>query len=711
MAEGGAGQLTFGEGNDTEAAWSPDGKTIAFQTDRAGDMDICLLDVETGAVQTLVGGPGDACFPAWAPGGQSLVYSFAHFQGSAEQEQRADGWNLFLIPAQGGIPRRLTSGRHRDLTPVFTPDGKRIVFASTRGADKRGRMRLYSLPPAGGEPTLFLNTRGHVDSTWMQPTFSPDGTRFAAGFVNSLRDNWSILTGMTDAPDRTREIASKRKGPLYGPRWTPSPCGLLACTGYEPGDGSWGIYLVHAHGQGTRKITDGPGHSRSAAWSPDGRSLVFENNRNGLYKLYRMAVPIYRLPSPEHDPLALVPHVTASCNTEDAALAFDGNATDNSHWFCVGLDQWIEATYPKPRTLRGVRVHSGFLAYAKNPSGTQSVAGYRLQAWMDGKWQDLIEPVKNLPVYTGETRDMFHTDHAFAPVTTTRLRLLLTASHDTLRRVRSPHTPCVPPEKAATYIREIEVLFDSRTADTASADDWQLVVSENFSTSDAVSEWVLDGTAGVSINDDGQLEINTRKEVVGDVTTRCSVLWYPKPVLGDLRFEFDARGDKKNRCIFFFNARTTGAEKSIFAWRRPRAAYADYAGDDRIELYTLGMLRYDQEEENLRLIGGELAPVLRDMLAAPKGPERKKRNQTFQDKSIFQSHPRATSDPETMAHFVLTVIGAQLTLTVDGKQVFDVIDSARVHAPLAGGHFGFRNFIPGKAWYDNLRVYQRAPSN
>jgi hypothetical protein len=165
-----------------------------------------------------------------------------------------------------------------------------------------------------------------------------------------------------------------------------------------------------------------------------------------------------------------------------------------------------------------------------------------------------------------------------------------------------------------------------------------------------------------------------------------------------------------SRCIFFFNARPLQGHRSIFEWERPLAMYLDYAGEERMELYTLGMLRYDQEEENLRAVGGELATWLKEMEALPRGPERKRRNDIFQSRTIFHAFPRAAENADRMARHVLTVEGARLTLEVDGRRVFDVVDAARVANPWQGGYFGFRNFKPTKAWYDNLRVYRRAGS-
>ena len=60
-------QLTDGPGNDTEAAWSPDGNHVAFQSDRDGGMKLYILNLSDRSIHHLDTGPGFSCFPAWSP--------------------------------------------------------------------------------------------------------------------------------------------------------------------------------------------------------------------------------------------------------------------------------------------------------------------------------------------------------------------------------------------------------------------------------------------------------------------------------------------------------------------------------------------------------------------------------------------------------------------------------------------------------------------
>ncbi len=231
-------QLTTGPGNDTEAAWSPDSQRIVFQSDRNDTLDLYVLDLATKALAPLVVGPGHAEFPAWSSDGKWIVYSYACFTKTALEGQD-DGYNLFVIPAAGGRPRRLTQGRHRDYCPMFLADGKTVWFSSDRGAKaKSNAVSLYTVSVDGGEPKVVLRRDGN-DRAAVQATFSPDGRSFAYGTIAGFRDNWRIALAHVDCPDEGCALTDAQSS-FYGPRW--SPVGnVLACTGFRLGDSGWGV--------------------------------------------------------------------------------------------------------------------------------------------------------------------------------------------------------------------------------------------------------------------------------------------------------------------------------------------------------------------------------------------------------------------------------------------------------------------------------------
>jgi len=286
-------QITEGPGNDTEAAWSPCGKWIAFQSDRALDSDLYLYDVATGESSALVEGEGHACFPAWSPDSSKIVYAYAHFTRTAAEEME-NGYNLFTVSRTGGAPKRLTQGLHRDYTPCFDREGEFVYYASTMGA-KKNSVGLFRFGDTM-EPLLVHDSQ---DIACVQPDLSPDGRFIAYGHLHGFRDNWSIRLSRLNSPEEIFDL-TQPKFPFYGPRWSPDGA-CIACTGYERGDPGWGIYLIDVQTARRVRLETGPGNARSPSWSPEGNEIVFENNRTGTYNLYRMGIPDIQFPPSEEE--------------------------------------------------------------------------------------------------------------------------------------------------------------------------------------------------------------------------------------------------------------------------------------------------------------------------------------------------------------------------------------------------------------------------
>jgi len=241
---------------------------------------------------------------------------------------------------------------------------------------------------------------------------------------------------------------------------------------------------------------------------------------------------------------------------------------------------------------------------------------------------------------------------------------------------------------------------------------WQLVGSEKFDEPGALGEWRLDGSAEVSVTKDGKLLVATQVSEFRGRRCRASVLWHKHRLEGDVRIEFDAKAEAKSRCIVFFNAQPHGGLKSVLDWRRPLAEYRDYATEERLELYSLGILRSDQKALNLRHLGSpeSIATQKKRHATDPKkNPKEWKRLwDLFQEQTVLAEVKSPFADADKFYHVDIRVIGAEVSVRVDGKLLLDITDKARTGKPLRGGFLGFRNFRPTRVWYDNLRIYRRA---
>ena len=156
-------------------AWSPDGSSIAFySTDHQDDQDLFVMDTDGGNLRRLTTSPFSDLAPDWSPDGSSIAYfsgdSCLVFDGSCPNEE------IWVIPAAGGQPTRLTRNHVSDMQPAWSPDGTQISFV--RGPSDR----LWVMDADGGNQHELAGTPDNSFS----PSWSPDGTRIA--FLTEVPD-------------------------------------------------------------------------------------------------------------------------------------------------------------------------------------------------------------------------------------------------------------------------------------------------------------------------------------------------------------------------------------------------------------------------------------------------------------------------------------------------------------------------------------------
>ncbi len=151
---------------DTEPAFSPDGRTIAFA--RGGDLYSVRPDGS--GQRRLTSGAELDSRPVVAPNGRFVVFERRSVTGA-----QAD---LYTVGATGGGLRPLTSGQDDDHEVDFSPDGRAIVFVRTTPGPEGGNDDLYSIRPTGGGLTRLTGTGG-VDE--FAPRYFAGGLIFSRG--------------------------------------------------------------------------------------------------------------------------------------------------------------------------------------------------------------------------------------------------------------------------------------------------------------------------------------------------------------------------------------------------------------------------------------------------------------------------------------------------------------------------------------------------
>jgi dipeptidyl aminopeptidase/acylaminoacyl peptidase len=194
-------RLTRGKKQDVAPRWSPDGSRLAFASNRDSKAkQLYVLPVEGGEPLQLTELSEDVTEVVWSPDGTRIVFS-ARVRDSAyeEEDERKrrprrferlqyklddEGWigdrrrHLFVVPADGSAPPvQLTDGDFEDAAPSWSPDGRRIAFASARQEhwDTEVERDIFVVDAEGGEPERL--TAG--DSCYEAPAWSPDGSAIA----------------------------------------------------------------------------------------------------------------------------------------------------------------------------------------------------------------------------------------------------------------------------------------------------------------------------------------------------------------------------------------------------------------------------------------------------------------------------------------------------------------------------------------------------
>lgn len=202
-------QLTASMGLDSYPAFSPDGASIAYSSDRNGHFEIYIKPLAPGGREIQITSDGEQNFqPAWSPDGQMIVYYSRHRGG------------IWVVPAMGGLTKQLTEFGSR---PAWSRDGQMIAFQSYGLPDLSqaafGAMppsTLWAVPANGGAPRPITQV-GKPSGGHGAPAWSPDGKRIV--FVTNdigLSEVWSV------SPDgnglqRLGESNANFYDPVYSP--------------------------------------------------------------------------------------------------------------------------------------------------------------------------------------------------------------------------------------------------------------------------------------------------------------------------------------------------------------------------------------------------------------------------------------------------------------------------------------------------------------
>jgi Tol biopolymer transport system component/DNA-binding winged helix-turn-helix (wHTH) protein len=264
-------QLTFDPGLESEPTWSPDGRMIAYSSDRAGNFDIWVQFVGEGNPVRVTNSPAQDWQPDWSPDGGYMVF-----------RSEREGGGLFVVPSLGGNERRVTSFGYR---PRWSPDGKHILFyGSFLRINTSEIPKVYVATPSGDQPrevlSGFLSEFNSFRVAWR-----PDGQGVSV-WGNHRKQGWGFWTApLTGASPVKSEFAARVSAQLKEAEvsfsdftWAPSGRALYF-EGISHGVRNLWKVEIEPHSllwtAGPERMTTGAGLDTDLVLSPDGRRLAF----------------------------------------------------------------------------------------------------------------------------------------------------------------------------------------------------------------------------------------------------------------------------------------------------------------------------------------------------------------------------------------------------------------------------------------------------
>jgi Tol biopolymer transport system component len=294
-------QLTFG-GENAEAYFSFDGKQIILQSTRPPYKcdQIFTMNIDGSSVKMVSTGKGRTTCGYFLPDGQRIIYSSTHL-GSPDCPPVPDAsegyvwplyrtFDIFSAKPDGTDLKRLTNADGYDAENTVSPDGKKIVFTSTRDGD----LELYDMNVDGTNQRRLTNSLGYdggafhsQDSQWIvwrrgQPGTPAEVARYKELLAKNLvmPNKLEIMIMRADGTDQ-RQL-TKNGAANFAPYFHPNGRQIIFASNVNnpnPRSPNFDLYLINRDGTGLQQITFDEGFDGFPMFTNDGRKLIWASNR------------------------------------------------------------------------------------------------------------------------------------------------------------------------------------------------------------------------------------------------------------------------------------------------------------------------------------------------------------------------------------------------------------------------------------------------
>ncbi|MGB4782288.1 Tol-Pal system beta propeller repeat protein TolB [Candidatus Methylomirabilis sp.] len=237
---------------------------IAYVSSVNGAKEIYVMDYDAYNPLLITGNHSINLSPRWSPDGKKIAYT-------SYRDQNPD---LFVIDLETGRRQKISSSPGLNVAPAWSPDGGRLAFSMSSGMGTN----LFLVRP-DGTGLRQLTQGSQID---ISPSFAPNGRQIV---FNSDRGGTPQVYLMDIEGTNIRRLTFGVGNYSVSPRWSPRG-DKIAFVGRP--SGSFDIFLINPDGTGLVQLTSNSRNNEEPSWSADGRHILFTSTRNSHRHLYIM---------------------------------------------------------------------------------------------------------------------------------------------------------------------------------------------------------------------------------------------------------------------------------------------------------------------------------------------------------------------------------------------------------------------------------------